>query len=144
MSVVRFVGAACASAVIVGMSALPAMAEGSWTSSISGWLPGEETRDWTDKNRDDVSTRLSNKQCSATPGSTVKNLGWELNRNDTATPDEHYGIKWLTCNSSTTMGTGSWGDRGKGNFDFTLRGVNKSKDDSPVGHVSAKSVKVSY
>jgi hypothetical protein len=101
----KLVGSSLAAAVMVVVAASPALAEGDIKSSISGWLPGKETRDWNDGHTDSDKTTLQNNRCSSDTGNNVSSLTWELNRNDTATPDEHYGNKKLTCTATSAATT---------------------------------------
>lgn len=139
----RMVGSTVAAAVLVVLAASPALAEGEIHSSISGWLPGKETSDWNDKHTDADKTTLQNNRCSSDTGNNVTSLTWELNRNDTVTPDEHYGNKKLTCTATSAATTASWGERGKGNFDATLKQVN-GYSPSPVGAAYSKNVNIRY
>lgn len=121
---------------------IPAFAEGSFTSSISAWLTGIETRAWDDNNNDDVSTRFGAKGCFYESGIAVGNITMELNRNDTFTPDEHYGNKTVACNNSSVTTVG-WGDKGSGNFDMTLKKINGAVV-STGGKLNVNYVKISY
>lgn len=140
----RSIPATLAATFVLSALAAPAFAENSFESSISGWLPGVETRDWDDANKDDVSTRFAAKQCDYdTAGQDVKNITMELNRNDTYTPDEHYGDKLVACSPYSSLTTVGWGDHGKGNFDMTLKKVDGQT--SPwQGRLYVTYVKISY
>lgn len=122
--------------------AAPAFAEGGFTSSMSGWLTGLETRDWDDQNNDNASTRFGARDCSYDTGRDVDDITMELNRNDTFTPDEHYGNKLVSCNNSTVTTVG-WGDKGKGNFDMTLKKID-GEVTSCCGRLNVDYVRVSY
>jgi hypothetical protein len=132
---------ACAVAVLA--IAAPAFAEGKFESHMNGWLTGHETRDWTDRNEDDTSTSFGAKGCSYEAEHAVKNITMELNRNDTFTPDEHYGGKLVTCTPKSALHTVAWGDKGKGDFDAALRKVDGSKSPS-WGRIDVEYVVVKY
>jgi hypothetical protein len=142
MNLRRTVPTAVAGLVLAAFAA-PAFAEGNFTSSMTNWLPGNETRSWDDKNQDDVATTFGAKQCSYDTQQSAANITMELNRNDTWTPDEHYGNKTLVCTSTSAVHTVSWGDKGKGNFDMTLKKVD-GETTSYKGRLSAKYVHVTY
>ncbi len=115
--------ASMALTVVVSSVAAPAFAEGGFDSYMSGWLTGIKTRNWNDNNTDAASTSFAARACSYQTGRDVASIAMELNRNDTYTPDEHYGEKTLSCNNST-LTTVAWGNPGKGNFDMTLKKID--------------------
>ena len=122
-----------------------ANAEGQWTSSFSGWLPGMKTRVWENK-ANNASNRLEMKKCTFTTeragGSlTANSVHMELQRRDTWTPDENYGQKKMNCNKSNTLVKQDWGKRGKGRFSYVLRKVNgtvNAPDHLHCGFIRAK------
>ncbi|MFD5918192.1 hypothetical protein ACFVYP_14800 [Kitasatospora sp. NPDC058201] len=98
--------AAIAAATLAG--AVPANAEGSWSSSISYWGYNAESRRWTDSHNDGDWTTVSFSGCSD------NNSGWfasgrpttvELDRDISWSPDTSYGGRGNFCN------TVDWGER---------------------------------
>ncbi len=143
MNIRRTVPAALALTIGLAGLASPAFAEGSFTSHMSGWLTGLSTRSWDDANSDDNSTTFGAKGCSYETGDAVASITMELNRNDTWTPDEHYGNKKVTCTPTSATHTVGWGDKGKGNFDMTLKQIDGSTV-SKWGHLYVDYVKIAY
>lgn len=127
---------------LVGIAA-PAFAEGSKSTYMFGWLTGLETSAWDDNNRDNVGTKFAAKDCSYDTRQPVKNITMELNRNDTWTPDEHYGDKTLVCTPTSALHTVNWGDKGAGNFDMTLKKID-GQVTSTKGKLNADTVKISW
>ena len=126
--------------------AAPAFAEGSFESSFSGVHTGFDTRSWNDNNNDNAATSFAARNCSYTGIPTYErrpsSFAMELNRNDTWTPDEHYGEKTVPC-SGTTQYYVSWGDKGAGNFDMTVKKI----DGVSSGYISTLNVnylKIAY
>ena len=118
--------AAAGAAAIVAVAA-PAMAEGGWSSYMSGWHIGKESRNWTDNNNDDVSTRVVVSRCTYNwPAGDHFRL--HLKRDDTWTPDEDYGGKTYDCDANDTGVSNGWGDNGKGSFYFKLTSINGDTD----------------
>lgn len=123
--------------------AAPVAAEGSFTSSFSGWLPGLDSRTWKDGNRDASSTRITLGGCRAEANPTVvvtyrlqltRETPWYL-------PDENKGRKDFACHRTSV--TNSWGRQAAGSYHFTLTHVNGTEYSDP-GKVRASTVKVSY
>ena len=129
--------------VMAGVMAVPAAAEGSFTSSFSGWLPGKNSRTWSDGNRDANSTLITLGGCRAEPNATVRvTFRLQLTRETPwYTPDQSKGRKDFACFSSPV--TGNWGRQESGSYHFTLTHVN-GNESSTVGKVKASTVKVSY
>ncbi|MFF2852047.1 hypothetical protein ACFVT5_37825 [Streptomyces sp. NPDC058001] len=91
--------------------ATPASAEGSWSSYISGWSGGEESRRWQDSHNDSASTTVQFSGCNFHGGSVV---ALDLARVQDLLPDVSYGTKNNTCN------TVSWGEvKTSGRYYFT-------------------------
>lgn len=106
-----------AAAVAVSLTlATPASAEGSWSSYISNWSGGEESRRWTDNHSDSASTTVGFSGCDFHGGS-VANL--ELQRVRDFLPDVSHGSRNNTCN------TRSWGEiQTRGQFYFVYRSTH--------------------
>lgn len=121
----------------------PAFAEGGFTSYMKDWLTGIETRGWDDSNADNASTTFAAKKCRYETGRSTKNIAMELNRNDTWTPDEHYGDRKVKCRKGSKFHRVGWGDRGEGNFDMTLKKID-GKVKSDGGKLTVKKVRIRY
>jgi hypothetical protein len=142
---VRFPGTAARVASLtvlaVIISASPALAEGSFTSSLSNVLTGFNSRSWTDKNSDGTSTRITLSQCTdPARGGKGANTRLQLTRERGGVlPDKQVGDrKTFYCSSSAY---GDWGRVARGKYHFTVilidgqeRGVS----------LSAKKVVVRY
>ncbi|MEU6807732.1 hypothetical protein ABZ920_01640 [Streptomyces sp. NPDC046831] len=101
----------------------PASAEGSWTSSISNWLGGNESRRWTDNHTDGASTTVSFSGCNfGGPSSATL----ELDHVRDVLPDVSHGQRSNTCN------TVSWGEVGKAQFYFIYIGSTRLNVNSVV------------
>ncbi|MFE0778484.1 hypothetical protein [Streptomyces sp. NPDC058861] len=95
----------------------PAFAEGSWTSYITGWTAGLESRRWSDTNRDAVSTSVGFSGCYVDGPDKFKSAGlivWK----DVFGPDENKGSRTNTCNRVY------WGDQAAGTYYFELTGFS--------------------
>ncbi|MER5354163.1 hypothetical protein ABT093_27990 [Kitasatospora sp. NPDC002551] len=104
-----------AAALLGFAGAGPALAEGSWTSHISKWGPGSESRRWADGDRDDVVTSVTFQGC-ATSTNDFKDAALQLYK-DVFGPDKAYGHRSNHCDTS------SWGDQSSGDYYFALEGV---------------------
>lgn len=103
-------------AVATLVNSVPAHAEGSRSTSISGWGQNTESQRWYDGNNDAASTRVAFEHC-ATDGTTF-NAPLVLYRVRTALPDVGYGSRNNTCNVS------SWGRATpSGTYYFTYTGT---------------------
>ncbi|MFB7239805.1 MULTISPECIES: hypothetical protein [unclassified Streptomyces] len=92
----------------------PAFAEGSWSSSLSGVLPGFESRRWNDANTDATSTSVAFSGCSV-PDRTFRAANivvWK----DVFGPDESKGSRANYCNTT------SWGDLSAATYYFEVDG----------------------
>jgi hypothetical protein len=139
----RTVVAAVLGLVLVGVMAVPAAAEGSFSSSFSGWLPGKSSRTWSDDNRDANSTLVTLGGCRAESNTAIRvTFRLQLTRETPwYTPDQNKGRKDFACSSRSV--TGNWGRRSAGSYHFTLTHVN-GQASSPYGKVRASTVRVSY
>ncbi|MFI1017582.1 hypothetical protein [Streptomyces sp. NPDC020965] len=97
-------------------SSVPALAEGSRATVISGWGYGKESQRWYDGRRDQVSTRVALEGCS-TDGTSFS-APFVLYRAVDLRPDPDYGSRANTCNVS------NWGTMTTaGNFYFKYTGT---------------------
>ncbi|MEU6889820.1 hypothetical protein ABZ918_32405 [Streptomyces viridosporus] len=99
---------AAGTATILGLSVMPAHAEGSRTSYIAGWRVGKTSNTWYDNNSDAVATTVTLKGCFT--DSEFHSAKLTLYKSDGTS----YGTKTNTC------GTSSWTRPGKGTFYFKL------------------------
>lgn len=93
-----------------------ALAEGSWSSNISGALTGFESRDWGDGNRDAASTTIRFQGCTRA-GGFATTAGTELRRKRSFMPDQSLGMKTL-CST-----TGNWGRVASGTYKFRINTI---------------------
>ncbi|MFI8092641.1 hypothetical protein ACIF9R_30685 [Streptomyces sp. NPDC086080] len=117
-------------AALVGLAgATPAYAEGSWSSYISGWSEGSESRRWTDNNADSVSTSVGFSGCHSDGG--FGNAGLKLWK-DVFGPDSDQGSRTNYCNRVY------WGDKASGTYYFELTSVFSG------GYLDVNSVNTRY
>ncbi|MFG2774689.1 hypothetical protein [Streptomyces sp. NPDC048350] len=108
-------------AALLGLAGgTPAFAEGSWSSYISGWQSGSESRRWTDGNSDAVSTSVGFSGCTTDGGSGFQSAGLVVWK-DVFGPDESKGLRANKCNRVY------WGDLASGTYYFELNGVTSGQ-----------------
>jgi len=99
-------------------SAVPANAEGYWSSYIGWWTPPKETRSWYDGNADAVGTDFRIQNCAGdASGGAFYNATFKLMREIGGLPDENKGSR----TSSQWFG---WGDVQSSNYHLTMTGIN--------------------
>lgn len=118
-----------AAVLVTLMGASPAFAEGSFTSSLLGVLPGFNSRVWYKGSTDGASTKVSVSGCSVSGNTEL-----ELRRVRAWMPDESKGSKSVNCNS----GTANWGSRAPSQYKFR---VNHTPHDS---YMTVRTVTVNY
>jgi hypothetical protein len=131
-------------AVVVGAGVLAtagsALAEGSWTSSISDASTGFDSRTWTDRDSDNVSTVIELRGCSVYGDNVADD--WtrlQLTRETPPwQPDEDRGRKNFHC---VDVATGNWGDVRSGDYHFSVITINGYDSGR---RLSATAVKTSY
>ncbi|MGC5342345.1 hypothetical protein [Streptomyces sp. DT171] len=118
------VGAVIAAAAAATLTlAPPASAEGSWSSYISNWRGGDESRRWNDNHSDGASTTVSFSGCSfGGPSSATL----ELDHVRDYLPDVSHGQRSNSCN------TVSWGEVGTAEFYFIYIGSTRLSVDNVV------------
>ncbi|MFN8018429.1 MAG: hypothetical protein U0P45_09925 [Acidimicrobiales bacterium] len=114
--------------VIAGViltQALPAAAEGAFSSSFSGWLPGVSSRTWNDDNDDAQATTITLAGCRARASASRRVvLNVQLTQQTPwYSPDINRGRKDFDCWSRPSV-TQSWGRQGDASYHFTLHAVN--------------------
>ncbi|MFI2292878.1 hypothetical protein [Streptomyces niveus] len=126
-------GSVLGAAILTLAVTAPALAEGSWSSYISDWGTGNESRRWTDRNSDSVSTSVGFGGCSASPTS-FRSVTLAVYK-DVLGPDDNKGNKDNTCS------TNSWGDLASGEYYFGVELINQNATGFKF---SANSVLVKY
>ncbi|MGI5186380.1 hypothetical protein ACQEVZ_60115 [Dactylosporangium sp. CA-152071] len=96
------------------LTPVPAFAEGSWNSSLSGVRSGFTSRTWHDANNDGTITKTTLSGCSRDDGANFF-LEVDLRRKRSFAPDVSYGRRNVSSCSGGT-GTGSWGDQTSGDY----------------------------
>lgn len=130
----RAIRGASLGAAILSLAAIaPAHAEGSWSSYITNWTTGNESRRWSDGNNDSVSTSVGLGGCSASP-TAFRNVTLAVYK-DVFGPDDNKGNKDNNC------GTNSWGDLASGKYYFSVELINQN---ATGFRFSATSVYVKY
>jgi hypothetical protein len=118
-------------------AATPALAEGKWTSFMSNVPVGFESREWADRNLDDVPTTVKLSGCSVS-GTQFSSTTITLYQ-DTIFPlfFTNHGQINNYCNSV------SWGQAlGAGNYHFTVEKINGSA--TTTRKLSASTVVTGY
>ncbi len=109
--------------LVIGTSivaASPALAEGSWTSSISSAITGFQSRTWQDNNSDNVATTVSFSGCTITDGRPFSKTQLEMWGEFGAFPDQNLGSIQNTCNTS------NWGRVANNAYHFRINTINGS------------------
>ncbi|MFJ9619066.1 hypothetical protein [Streptomyces noursei] len=109
----RAVGIVTASIALGFIGAIPAHAEGSRTTYISGWHINNESSRWTDNNIDGANTSVQFSGCSTDSDNGFNDAGITLYK-DVFGPDEDHGTRSNRCNTS------SWSSQSSGDYYFTL------------------------
>ncbi|MYU25175.1 hypothetical protein [Streptomyces sp. SID8352] len=137
----KLVGAVTGSAAaLVLAGAIPAHAEGSWTSSMSAVRTGFDSRTWSDKNSDNVSTTIGLSGCNnGGLGAAVSNTELQLTRETSIIqPNENRGRYTYKCSSSDSH---AFGVQPSGSYHFT---VTKIQGSASGYYLSVNSVSVKY
>ena len=102
--ILAFVGVGAVAATL--LIATPALAEGSWSSSLSNARPGFNSRSWQDSHLDHLSTTF------AFSGCTCGNAGGLVTSTELTLYDE-YGLlpDQSVGNKSSVCGTFNWGEQ---------------------------------
>ncbi|MFE3379383.1 hypothetical protein [Streptomyces anulatus] len=130
------IAAAATSAVVIGVLGIaPAFAEGGYDSSITGWLPGKDSSDWKDNNRDSVSTSVKFAGCSVDNGRFTY-AGLQLKKARAGLPDP------VVNRDNNYCDTSSFGDKAAGTYYFHYSNLNGQ--DTGVAFLSVRSVAVRY
>lgn len=119
-------------------AASPAMAEGSWSSSITNALTGFKSRSWQDSHKDHAATRTVLSTCTETWGSpkSVGSVTLNLFDEKGLLPDANMGARTSNC------GTFNWGEMKRSDkYHFKLSKVGGY---SSGVKLTAKSVKQYY
>ncbi|MFD5990639.1 hypothetical protein ACFWGE_03005 [Streptomyces bacillaris] len=99
----------------------PAFAEGGFNSTISGWLPGKDSRTWIDNNNDSVSTSVKFSGCSVDNGRFTY-AGLQLKKVRPGLPDT------VVNRDNNYCDTSSFGDKAAGTYYFHYSNLNGQLD----------------
>ncbi len=110
--------------ILIVAAAMPVVAEGSWTSYISGAGAGFDSRTWQDGNSDANSTTIQFKGCKKTDGSGSSATVQLTREQSFPKPDEDRGKKSFACASSYT---GNWSRQPAGSYHFSLTYVQATQ-----------------
>lgn len=131
---------AIAVALMVGLLAPAASAEGSFDSDMTSVLTGFSSRTWSDRNADAAATRITLRGCTHdwAPGAP-KSAELQLTRETPWwQPDENRGRKTFNCAASATQ---DWGRQPSSSYRFT---VTKIAGLSSGPKLTVRSLTVSY
>lgn len=102
--ILAFAGVGVVAATL--LIATPALAEGSWSSSLSGARPGFNSRSWQDSHLDHLSTTVAFSGCTyGNAGGLVKSTDLTLYDEFGLLPDQSVGTRSSVC------GTFNWGEQ---------------------------------
>ncbi len=135
MRVSRMAAVATGAVAIGVLGIAPAFAEGGFGSSISGWLPGKDSRSWKDNNSDSVSTSVKFAGCSVDNGRFTY-AGLQLKKARPGLPDTVVNRDDNHCDTS------SFGDKAGGTYYFHYSNLNGQ--DSVSAYLSVDTVTVRY
>ncbi|MEE1753011.1 hypothetical protein [Streptomyces sp. SP18CS02] len=126
---------AVTAAVVATLGVGPASAEGGFSASISAWLPGKDSRQWTDNNRDNDPTTVGFAGCSVDTGRFIY-AGLQLKLNRASLPDPVLARDDNHCNVT------SFGDRSAGTYYFHYSNLNGAT--GVAAHLTVNTVVVKY
>lgn len=112
---------AAATAIMLGTSGV-AVAEGYFSSYLSGVLAGKESRSWSDRNNDGTWTTVRLTTCRVR-GESTATVVLRLYRERAAQTDVLVGARTFNCRQASTQ---NWGDVAAGTYHFTVHRVNGS------------------
>lgn len=125
-----------ATGALILAAATSAIAEGTWSSYLSGVGVGFSSRTWIDYGLDQVPTSVKLSGCSMNTSGTFSSTHLNLFREYGIFPDISQGSIANTCN------TVSWGSVGADYYHFTIEKINGSTGSSP--RFSATSIVTNY
>ncbi|MGP5365726.1 hypothetical protein ACTXLB_20695, partial [Brachybacterium tyrofermentans] len=114
------------------------LAEGSFTSSLSSWMVGKDTRTWFDNDHDSASTNITMGGCRTTNGASPGRMQFKLIKHRTALPGKAIATNTMSCSSSNV--TTRYGAQDRSYYHINFAGVV----DGPTRYYSASTFKVSY
>lgn len=121
-TVVRRLATSLAAAIAAtALLAGPALAEGSFSSSITGWMVGKDTRTWFDNDHDGASTSLTLGGCRTTNGATPGRLQFKLIKHRTALPGQAIATNTISCRSANA--TTRYGAQDRAFYHMNFSGV---------------------
>lgn len=119
---------------MVGLAG-PALAEGTFSSSISKAVPGFESRQWQDNNLDSTNGYVNFKYCTGDIAGYIVEVDVGIYKED-AGPDTQVGRETLQCQTGSDSVYS--GDVGKDQYHFTIKGIKNATK------VNVGAVKVVY
>ncbi|WP_226851118.1 hypothetical protein, partial [Brachybacterium tyrofermentans] len=134
----RLATSAAAALAATSLLAAPALAEGSFTSSLSSWMVGKDTRTWFDNDHDSASTNITMGGCRTTNGASPGRMQFKLIKHRTALPGKAIATNTMSCSSSNV--TTRYGAQDRSYYHINFAGVV----DGPTRYYSASTFKVSY
>ena len=127
-------------AVVLSLLATaPALAEGSWSSSLSGARTGFQSRSWQDSHLDRNSTIVALSGCSY-PGQSglVNSIAVTLYAEWGLLPDQSVGNR-----TARPCGSLNWGEQTRSDsYHWTINALNNST--SSAGNINVSSLTTSY
>ncbi|MFF4950892.1 hypothetical protein [Streptomyces chattanoogensis] len=120
----------------VALTAIPAHAEGYFTSSIGGWVTGRESRHWEDSGKDNADTKVSFSGCSTSNSPGFRYATLQLKEDVSFLPDQVRSSKKNYCS------TVNYGVRKGGKWYFNYSSLNG--DDAPRTYLNVNRVVVNY
>lgn len=114
MSFRRIVAAIIGGAFVSIGIAIPAVAEGSKTTYMTGWKNGYASNNWYDSNTDSVSTHVTYYDCTNEFTSTIR-------RTVFSAPDPAIASEWINCKSYADAVYA--GDLTAANYHFDISGM---------------------
>lgn len=138
------------SALALVFGAVPAIAD-SWSSHMTNWDQGTESRDWNDGNAGREVTKVKLKKCHWGGGAdhlkAQPTLG--LYRNLRFRPDDHRGNRFFQCfagaiKKKKRADTDRWRVPSGNDYHFTLKKINGAENGAPGMSVTVKKVRVRY
>lgn len=127
-----------AAVAVLASAALPAYAEGSFTTSFSNASPGFNSRVWTDANRDSPGTSVSLRNCRTSNGANTFNL--KLKRQVFGTDPTIGNVAPFYNCGGTTWQDYNWGRQTAGDYYFQIYKVGGNTTSS----TGSADVKVYY
>lgn len=124
-------------ALTLMIGAIPAIAEGQWSSYLSSVGVGFKSRDWQDTKSDWAETKITLTGCTMNSGGSFASTDIHLKREGGWFPDQSIGVIRNYCGTSN-FGNG----HPAGTYNFTLDRINAST--SSTLRISATTIVTRY